>query len=69
MITSAYTADHIKKSGGDVSKGTNLGKAYTWAWSTAVMNAFLSVGMAGVVGVIVYKMVKPKAAGPGLSMP
>lgn len=49
MVTSAYTADHIKRSNCDVSKDPTLKSAYTWAWSTAVMTGILAAGMAGVV--------------------
>lgn len=49
MVTSAYTADHIKRSNCDLSKDSNLNSAYTWAWSTAVLTGLLTAGMAGII--------------------
>lgn len=48
MVTSAYTADHIKRSSCDMSKDDKLQKAYKWAWSSAVLAAGVTVA-AGVV--------------------
>lgn len=55
MVTSAYTADHIKRSNSDLSNDENLQKAYTWAWSTALITGVLAAGMAGVVAWTVMK--------------
>lgn len=57
MVTSAYTADHIKRSNADMSKDENLKKAYTWAWSTSLITGILSAGMAGIV---VWTILKKK---------
>jgi hypothetical protein len=48
MVTSSYTADHIKRSSCDMTKDEKLQKAYTWAWSSAVLAAGVTVA-AGVV--------------------
>lgn len=46
MVSAAYTADHIKKSGKD---DPNVKAAYQWSWITAAMAAVATVGMVGVV--------------------
>jgi len=57
MVTSAYTADHIKKSSCDMTKDANLKSAYKWAWSTAVITGVLSAGM---VGIVAWRVMKKK---------
>ena len=49
MVTSAYTADHIKNSSCSMSTDAKLSSAYKWATGSAVLSAILTVAMAGVM--------------------
>jgi sensor histidine kinase regulating citrate/malate metabolism len=56
MVTSAYTANNIKRSTCDLNEA-HIKTAYKWAWTTAVITGFLS---AGVAGLLVYTAMKKK---------
>lgn len=47
MVTSAYCADHIKKSAAWKAADADLTKAHSLATWTAVLSAFISLGSAG----------------------
>jgi hypothetical protein len=55
MVTSAYTADHIKKSGGDMSKDDDLSSAYKWSTWSAVTSALVTLAMVGVLVKVAMK--------------
>lgn len=58
MVSSGYTADHIKRSGCDMSKDAKLKDAYSWSTGSAVASAVVVVAM---IGVLVKIGLKPKA--------
>lgn len=49
IVTSAYTADHIKKSKCNMSTDTSLTSAYHWSSWSAVLSTLLMLSMAGVL--------------------
>ena len=55
MITSAYTADHIKKSSCGMSSDTKLASAYHWATGSALLSAVLTIAMAAVMVKVAMK--------------
>jgi hypothetical protein len=45
MVTSAYSADHIRKSNCDMGKDGSLKSAYDWSMRTAVISGIATAGM------------------------
>ena len=54
MVTSAYTADHVKRSSCE-STDANLQKAYKWSWVSATVAAGSAVAAGAVLAAVMLK--------------
>jgi hypothetical protein len=55
MVTSAYTADHIKRSSCDMKQDQRLTNAYNWATGTALISGTAAIFS---VGSLIYMIMK-----------
>ena len=55
MVSSAYTADHIKRSGVDMSANATLKQAYRAAWISALISAGAMVVSGSVIAALALK--------------